>query len=148
MYQRLYEDGVCIVQDFFDSPNDVDTANDDSYPKALFKCSPAQATWITKANRSRDIIYDGVTRSSVSAGYDTMHAESDPKYKSQAIKGPVMRQQLKPCKANEEEMQKYHYQMEEILQHIFDKQDSPRLKDPLNWNDQSSWGARIPTCTC
>ena len=124
---------MCIVLDFFDSPDVVETAHDESYPKALFKCSTAQATWITKANRSRDIIYDGVRRSSVTAGYDTVHGENDAKLKHQAIKGPVIRQQLKPCKANEEEMQKYHFQMHEILRNIFDKHDSPRLKDPQNW---------------
>jgi hypothetical protein len=133
VYQRLYEDGVCIVEDFFEDPTDTGSANDESYPKALFKCSQAQATWITKANRSRDIIYDGVKRSSVSAGYDTIHGESDPKSKQNAIKGPCMRQQLKPCKANEEEMQKYHFQMKEILLHIFDAHESPRRKDPQNW---------------
>ena len=125
---------MCIVEDFFDSPNDVNTVSEDCYPKALFKCSTAQATWITKANRSRDIIYDGVRRSYASAGYDTLlRGDADPKYKNLAIKGPVIRQQLKPCKANEEEMQKYYYQMEQILLHIFGKHDSPRLKDPLNW---------------
>jgi hypothetical protein len=79
------------------------------------KCSLQQATWITKANRSRDIIYDGVKRSSLTAGYDTIHAEPDPKSKHIAIKGPCIRQQLKPCKADEGEMQKYHYQIKEIL---------------------------------
>ncbi len=118
---------MCIVEDFFDSPNDVNTASEDSYPKALFKCSTAQATWITKANRSRDIIYDGVRRSYVTTGYDTVRGDTDPKYKNQAIKGPVLRQQLKPCKANEEEMQQYYFQMQEILLHIFGKHDSPRL---------------------
>jgi hypothetical protein len=129
----LYEDGVCIIEGFFDDPTETEAGNDDSYPKALFKCSLHQATWITKANRSRDIIYDGVKRSSVTAGYDTIHAKPDPKSKNMAIKGPCRRQQLKPCKANEEEMQKYHYQMKEILLHIFDANESPRRKDPENW---------------
>ncbi len=103
---------MCIVEDFFDSPHDVDTANEDSYPKALFKCCTAQATLITKANRSREIIYDGVRRSAVTTGYDTVRGDTDPKNKNQAIKGPVIRQALKPCKANEEEMQKYYFQMQ------------------------------------
>jgi hypothetical protein len=129
----LYEDGVCIIEDFFDDPSDTATVNDDSYPKALFKCSLQQATWILKSNRSRDIIYDGVKRSAFSGGYDTIHAEPDPKTKNIGIKGPCIRQQLKPCKANEEEMQKYHHQMKDILLHIFDANESPRKKDPQNW---------------
>jgi hypothetical protein len=89
------------------------------YPTPLFKCTTAQTNWVCKAGVSRDVIFDSVKRSDVTAGYDTIHVSQDPKTKSKEIKGPVERQQLRYCKSNHDEMQKYHYQMDLILQSIF-----------------------------
>ena len=68
VYRRLYEDGVCIVADFFDDPEGTAKAD---YPRPLFTCAEEQATFITKPGISREIIFDGVRRSSTSCGYDT-----------------------------------------------------------------------------
>jgi hypothetical protein len=115
----LYLDGVVIVDDFFDDPAEVVDGRGDMYPTPLFKCTTAQTNWVCKAGVSRDVIFDSVIRSSVTAGYDTIHISQDPKTKSKEIKGPVERQQLRCCKSNHDEMQKYHYQMDLILQSIF-----------------------------
>ncbi len=62
-YRRLYEDDICIVEDFFDPPNDS--------TDPLFTCTVAQAQFVTRANVGREIIFDGVVRSTVTCGYDT-----------------------------------------------------------------------------
>jgi hypothetical protein len=72
-------------------------------------------------------------RSSTTAGYDTVHGTLDPKNKHAKIDGPVIRQQLKCCKTNQDEMEKYYYQMELILENIFGPNDSDRKKNPKHW---------------
>ena len=95
VYRRLYEDGVCIVEDFFDYPTEQGIAK---YPPPLFKCPDEQAIFITKPGISREIIFDGVRRSSTSCGYDTHIVEEKKNNTKRKIAGPVQRQQLKPCK--------------------------------------------------
>lgn len=95
MYRRLYEDGVCIVEDFFDDPKEKGHAD---YPPPLFECQDEQATFITKRGISRDIIFDGVRRSCTTYGYEPEFAEEIHKNNKRKIAGPVQRQQLKPCK--------------------------------------------------
>jgi hypothetical protein len=102
VYRRLYEDGVCIVEDFFDDALQT-SLQDENYPKALFSCSPTQQEFITKKNVSRDTIFDGVKRSTVTCGYDNFHPEEKKKgnQTSKAVSGPGPRQQLKPCKVTQ-----------------------------------------------
>jgi hypothetical protein len=92
----LYEEGVCIVEDFFgdttDSPN-----NDPHYPKPLFACTDAQSEFITKKGVSRETIFDGVLRSNQTCGYHT-HFDEEKKINRNKLTGPGPRQQLKPCK--------------------------------------------------
>ena len=99
MYRNLYEDGVCIIEDFF---NDIstDNSNDPTYPEPLFTCSEAQQKFITKRGISRDTIFDGVKRSTMTCGYDTLHPKETKKgsQASKPVTGPGPRQQLKPCK--------------------------------------------------
>ena len=95
MYRRLYEDGVCIVADFFD---DTDGTAKAGYPRPLFACAEDQATFITKPCISREIIFDGVTRSSTSCGYDTEIVDDKKNVPKKKIAGPGPRQQLKHCK--------------------------------------------------
>ena len=76
-YRRLYEDGVVIVDDFFDDPSEATDGSQKDYPKALFKCTPSQATYVTKAGVSRDVVYDAVIRSAVTAGYDSVFGKQD-----------------------------------------------------------------------
>ncbi len=72
MYRRLYQDGVVIVEDFFD-PNPTNAAGvPSSFRPVLFICTEEQAEYVTKAGISRDVIFDGVLRSSITAGYDTI----------------------------------------------------------------------------
>jgi hypothetical protein len=70
-YRRLYEDGICIVEDFFDPPNESPDREDPNYPDPLFTCPAAQEQFVTRANVGREIIFDGVLRSNVTCGYDT-----------------------------------------------------------------------------
>ena len=95
VYRRLYEDGVCIVEDFFDDPTEQGIAK---YPPPLFECPGEQAIFITKPGISREIIFDGVRRSSTTCGYDTHIVEEKKNNTKRKIAGPVQRQQLKPCK--------------------------------------------------
>ncbi len=97
MYRRLYEQVVCIVEDFFDDPKKPAKAD---YPPPLFTCAEAQATFILKPGISRETIFDGVKRSGTSCGYDTnIVAEKKPQNKrKKADVGP--RQQWKPCKVD------------------------------------------------
>jgi hypothetical protein len=95
VYRRLYEDGVCIVEDFFDYPTEQGIAK---YPPPLFKCPDEQAIFITKPGISREIIFDGVRRSSTTCGYDTHIVEDKKNNTKRKIAGPVQRQQLKSCK--------------------------------------------------
>jgi hypothetical protein len=132
-YHRLYLDGVVIVDDFFDDPAEVVEGRGEEYPKPLFQCTTTQTNWVCKAGVSRDIIFDSVSRSSVSAGYDTIHGTQDYKTKSKEVKGPVERQQLRCCKSNHEEMQKYHSQMDLILQSIFPPSQKQKKGNPKNW---------------
>ena len=99
MYRKLYEDGWCIIEDFFDDIS-TDNSNDPSYTQPLFKCSEAQQKFIAKRGISRDRIFDGVKRSTNTCGYDTLHPEETKKgnQASKAVTGPGPRQQLKPCK--------------------------------------------------
>jgi hypothetical protein len=99
----------------------------------IFACSHTQTNWITRPKIPREIIYDAVKRSSTTAGYDTVHGTQDPKNKQAKIDGPVIRQQLKCCKTNQDEMEKYSYQMELILENIFGPNDSERKKNPKHW---------------
>ena len=141
-YHRLYLDGVVIVDDFFDDPAEVVEGRGEEYPKPLFKCTTTQTNWVCKAGVSRDIIFDSVSRSSVSAGYDTIHGTQDHKTRSKEVKGPVERQQLRCCKSNHEEMQKYHSQMDLILQSIFPPSQKQKKSNPKNWM------SKISACTC
>ena len=103
-----------------------------SYPPALFSCTEEQADWVSRAGVSRDVIFDGVFRSSVSAGYDTIIVAQDAKKKAKEVKGPDVRQQLRACRSNYEHMKQYHYQMELLLENLF----PPNLKNkrnPDNW---------------
>ena len=72
-------------------------------------------------------------RSSTTAGYDTVHGTQDQKNKQAKIDGPVIRQQLKCCKTNQDEMEKYYYQMELILPNIFGHKESDKKKNPKHW---------------
>jgi hypothetical protein len=84
VYRKLYEEGVCIIWDFFDDPTN-ECNMDTNYPPPLFACSDAQANYITRAGISRETIFDGVKRSNVTCGYDTHLVTSKPnKKKSQA----------------------------------------------------------------
>ena len=85
---------MVIVDDFFDDPAEVVEGRGEGYPKPLFQCTTTQTNWVCKAGVSRDIIFDSVSRSSVSAGYDTIHGTQDYKTRSKEVKGPVERQQV------------------------------------------------------
>ncbi len=78
MYQKLGDDGIVIVEDFFDDPTQPQE-RDESYPKPLFSCSTTQANFITKTVVSRGFIFDGVYRSQESLGYDTYIQEPEKK---------------------------------------------------------------------
>ena len=121
-----------IIEDFFNE--DPSTAADasTSYPPPLFTCTEEQADWATRAGISRDVIFDGVLRSCVSAGYDTTHGAQEAKKKSQQVKGPVIRQQLRACRSNYEHMKQYDYQMELLLQNIFPPKMTNK-RNPSNW---------------
>ena len=95
-YRKLYEEGVCIVEDFFDDPQSIQSGAQND-PPPLFSCSTTQAQFITKTSISRETIFDGVKRSTHTCGYDT-HIQEPPKTKKKIIKGPGPRQQLKHCK--------------------------------------------------
>ena len=69
-YRKLYEEGVCIVEDFFEDPDQV-SAPDSMYPAPLFACTKDQANYITNKGISRDAIFDGVLRSTYHGGYTT-----------------------------------------------------------------------------
>ena len=95
VYQRLYEDGICIVEDFFDddaNPRDVN----DSYPPPLFTCTEEQASFITKSRVSRETIFDGVIRSTEKCRYKTniILGKKTTAPKVQIVR-PGPRQQLK-----------------------------------------------------
>jgi hypothetical protein len=124
---------VVIVEDFFDADPNVPDVTSDTYPRALFKCTVEQANWISKSGVSRDVIFDGVLRSSSSAGYDTIWGVQEAKRKTKELQGPVPRQQLKPCRSNYEHMQKYQDQMSLILQNIFGPKTSRHKTNPANW---------------
>jgi hypothetical protein len=99
VYRKLYEDGVVIVEDFFD--NELTAQQQDPhYPESLFTCSEGQQTFISKRGIDRDTIFDGVKRSTYTCGYDTVHSVEKAKGSqvSKAFTGPGPRQQLKPCK--------------------------------------------------
>jgi hypothetical protein len=132
-YRKLYEDGVVIVDDFFDGPSEDTDGYQKDYPKALFKCTPSQATYVTKAGVSRDVVYDAVIRSAVTAGYDSVFGKQDHKTKTKEVTGPVVRQQLRACKANHEEMKKYHFQMDLLLKSMFPNGKKNNKADPANW---------------
>ena len=93
----MYEDGICIVEDFFDPPNENRAQMDPNYPEPLFTCPVAQAQFVTRANVGREIIFDGVYRSTVSCGYDT-HIEAIKNIVKKKVVGPGPRQQLKHSK--------------------------------------------------
>ena len=94
VYQRLYEDGIVIVTDFFD-----DVANNVAatpfYPSQLFTCTEAQAKFVTKSGVRRDTVFDGilVVRHQENCSYKT-HIVVQPD-RNKTVKGPAPRQQLK-----------------------------------------------------
>jgi hypothetical protein len=92
----LYEEGVCIVEDFFDDPNNI-PGNSPDYPPPLFACADAQAQFITQKNVNRETIFDGVRRSNYTCGYQT-HFVEEKKVNKQKLTGPGPRQQLKHSK--------------------------------------------------
>lgn len=96
MYQKLYEDGIVIVEDFFDDYTKVN-ANEPMYPQPLFSCSKAQANYVTKTSVSRELIFDGVVRSQTTCGYDSyiVNSKSVSGSKKTKVTGPCPRQQLK-----------------------------------------------------
>ncbi len=83
------------MEDFFEN-GDNEADQDASYPAPLFARTDAQAAYVTRASISREIIFDGVLRSTFTCGYDTHIVSSKPIKKK--ITGTVPRQQLKPCK--------------------------------------------------
>ncbi len=85
------------MEDFFDPPNESTAQKDPNYPDPLFTCPVAQAQYVTRANVGREIIFDGVYRSTVSCGYDT-HIEAAKKTVKNKVAGPGPRQQLKHSK--------------------------------------------------
>ena len=95
VYQRLYEDGVVIVEDFFDvvGGNAVPTP---LYPSPLFTCTKSQESFVTKARVNRATIFDGVIRSTEKCRYSTNIIQK-PKTNGPKVKitGPGPRQQLK-----------------------------------------------------
>ncbi len=97
VYRKLYEDGVCIVDDFLNDPNDA-KHHDVNYPRPLFECSEGQATFVTRQGISRQRCFDGVRRSSTTCGYDTHVVEDKKMCNTKIIAGPGPRLQLKPCK--------------------------------------------------
>jgi hypothetical protein len=92
VYQRLYEDGIVIVTDFFD-----DVANNvpapPFYPSQLFTCTDAQAKFVTKSGVRRDTVFDGIVRHQENCSYKT-HIEVQQD-RNRFVKGPAPRQQLK-----------------------------------------------------
>jgi hypothetical protein len=101
----LYEEGACIIEDFFDAPaahkfddpaKGTTTFTPPHYPPPLFTCSQAQQDFINKSGISRERIFDGVRRSSSTCGYDTYIVDEKPTKKK--VTGPGPRVQLKPCK--------------------------------------------------
>ncbi len=94
-YRKLYEEGVWIVENLFDPP-DQESAPDSMYPPPLFACTREQANYVTKIGISRDAIFDGVVRSTYHGGYAThiIPVKSNKK----KITGPGPRVQLKLCK--------------------------------------------------
>ncbi len=96
VYRKLYEEGICIMEDFFDDPQ-TGANPDPKYPRPLFTCSDAQARYITKKKIKRETIFDGVRRSETTCGYDT-HIREEKKTNSINLQGPGSRQQLKHCK--------------------------------------------------
>jgi hypothetical protein len=95
VYQRLYEDGICIVEDFFDDDDNPRDVND-SYPPPLFTCTKQQASFITKTRVSRDTIFDGVIRSTEKCHYKTNIILGKKTTAAKVkIDGPGQRQQLK-----------------------------------------------------
>ncbi len=99
VYRKLYEDGVVIVEDFFDDERTAQQ-QDPNYPEPLFTCSETQQTFIAKRGIGRDTVFDGVKRSTTTLGYDTVRSMEKAKgsQTSKAFTGPGRRQQLKPCK--------------------------------------------------
>ena len=94
VYQRLYEDGVVIVEDFFDvvGGNAVPTP---LYPTPLFTCTKSQYSFVTKARVNRATIFDGVIRSTEKCRYST-HIIQKPKTNGPkvTITGPGPRQPI------------------------------------------------------
>ncbi len=92
VYQRLYEDGIVIVTNFFD-----DVANNVAatpfYPSQLFTCTERQAKFVTKNSVRRDTIFDGIVRHQENYSYRTHIEVQEDRPKS--VKGPAPRQQLK-----------------------------------------------------
>ena len=129
----MYLDGVCIIEDFFDNISNATKSTPSNYQPPLFSCSDKQANYICKAGRNRDVIFDNVVRSSDSTSYETPSSTDDRKTKSLPINGPVPRQQLRCCKANQAEMAKYEEQMELILKSIFLPSDGTKKTNPKNW---------------
>jgi len=121
---------VCIVHDFFDAADAISAPNS-RYPPPLFQCTKDQANYVTKVGVSRDAIFDGVVRSTGHGGYAT-HIVPVKLHKKK-ISGPGPRVQLKPCKANGDEMARYAYQQRLILENIFDDKDKANRKNPDNW---------------
>ncbi len=68
-----------IIDDFCDPYPGNPAVQSSSCPPALFACTEEQADWVTKAGVSRDVIFDGVVRSSTIAGYDTIIGVQDAK---------------------------------------------------------------------
>ncbi len=82
---------------FFDDPSEETDGSMKDYPKALFKCTTSQATYVSKSGVSRDVVYDAVIRSAVTAGDDSVFGRQDHKTKTKEVTGPVVRQQLHTC---------------------------------------------------
>jgi hypothetical protein len=129
----LHLDGVVIIDDFFEDGTKEADGPEENDPKPLFKCTQSQANWVCKGGVSRDVIYDAVFRSSASLGYDIVYGTQNYKTKTKEIQGPVQRQQLRCCKANHEEMKKYHYQMDLILENIFPPSEKNKKANPKHW---------------
>jgi hypothetical protein len=122
-----------IVEDFFDPLPSSAAALPSSCRPALFTCTEEQAEYVTRAGISRDVIFDGVVRSCITAGYDTIIGVQEAKKKSKEVKGPVERQQLRACRSNYEYMKQYDYQMELLLENIFPKKLGKNKRNPANW---------------
>jgi len=127
-YDVLAVHGACIVEDFF-APFQQEKNKDDVRP--LFTCDTQQATYIVKAKTSRREVFNAIRLCSKASTYKT---ERPPKAAKSAFRqdGPRMQLDMESCEANKTAMAAYQYQMDILLQNIFNN-DEYAKKSPSNW---------------